>query len=62
VIVGIADLLDSDKGKKIVDQAMQINSLVTLLDRSWIESEKIHTFLVKYHWFSDADDQPEGGG
>jgi PAS domain S-box-containing protein len=61
VIVGIADLLDSDKGKKIVDQAMQINSLVTLLDRSWIESEKIHTFLVKYHWFSDADDQPGWG-
>jgi PAS domain S-box-containing protein len=59
VIVGLAEMLECVEGKKIIEQAMQIDTMVTLLDKGWIESEKVHKFLVKNRWTSDNYDQQE---
>lgn len=48
VIVGLADLHESEISEKIIHQARIIDDIVTQLDRGWIESEKIKEFLRKY--------------
>jgi sensor domain CHASE-containing protein len=48
VIVGLADLYETDISRRIIDQAKIINEIVNQLDTGWIESEKIKGFLRKY--------------
>lgn len=49
VIVGLADLLDSPDGERIIQQAREIDRIVDQLDRGWIESEKVRSFLRRYY-------------
>jgi sensor domain CHASE-containing protein len=48
VIVGLADLHETEISSKIIEQAKIINEIVNKLDSGWIESEKIKEFLRKY--------------
>ena len=34
---------------KILKQTIEINRIITQLDRGWLESTKIRTFLKKYY-------------
>ncbi|HXW99171.1 MAG TPA: PAS domain S-box protein [Methanomicrobiales archaeon] len=47
VIVGIADLDGGPTSASIIQQARIIDTIITQLDRGWIESEKIREFLRK---------------
>ncbi|HUK37784.1 MAG TPA: PAS domain S-box protein [Methanomicrobiales archaeon] len=47
VIVGIADLDGGPTSASIIQQARIIDTIITQLDRGWIESEKIREFLKK---------------
>jgi PAS domain S-box-containing protein len=47
VIVGIADLEGGPTAENIIQQARIIDTIITQLDRGWIESEKIREFLKK---------------
>jgi PAS domain S-box-containing protein len=47
VIVGIADLEGGPIAENIIQQARIIDTIITQLDRGWIESEKIREFLKK---------------
>jgi signal transduction histidine kinase len=53
VIIGFADLIESDIGKKIIEQARIIDQIITRLDMQWIESEKVREF-VRRHYREDA--------
>lgn len=51
--------------EKIEEQVKTIDSLVARLDRGWLESEKVHSFLLR-HYSQDTGNrggrQPAGGG
>jgi len=47
VIVGIADLEGGETAASIIQQARIIDTIITQLDRGWIESEKIREYLKK---------------
>jgi nitrogen-specific signal transduction histidine kinase len=49
VISGYAELSDNQFREKIEEQVQIINDLVTRLDRGWIESEKVHAFLIRHY-------------
>jgi PAS domain S-box-containing protein len=49
IIVGLADLGEEKFKDKILDQSMQINDIITRLDRGWLESAKIRDYLTKHH-------------
>lgn len=49
VIVGLADLEGGDLGEKIKKEAVEINDYITMLDRGWIESEKVRDFLKRHY-------------
>ncbi len=50
VIVGIASLDDENPSStRIIEQAMVIDDIVKQLDRGWIESGKIRTFLKRHY-------------
>ncbi len=49
VIVGLADLLGTPDAERIVQQAREIDRIVDQLDRGWIESEKVRSFLRRYY-------------
>jgi PAS domain S-box-containing protein len=53
VIIGFADLLESNTGRKIVEQARIIDRIITQLDMQWIESEKVREF-VRRHYRDDV--------
>lgn len=48
VIVGLADLLGTPDAERIIEQAREIDRIVDQLDRGWLESEKVRSFLRKY--------------
>jgi sensor domain CHASE-containing protein len=48
VIVGLADLYETEISTKILHQAKIIDEIINQLDKGWIESEKIKEFLRKY--------------
>jgi sensor domain CHASE-containing protein len=48
VIIGLADLHESEVSEKIIEQARIIDDIINRLDTGWIESEKIKDFLRKY--------------
>jgi len=45
--VGIADLEGGETSASIIQQARIIDTIITQLDRGWIESEKIREYLKK---------------
>jgi PAS domain S-box-containing protein len=49
VIASYADLSDNRFREQIREQIRIINDLVTRLDRGWIESEKVRSFLIRYY-------------
>lgn len=49
VIVGLADLEDGAYAEKILKQAEEIDGIIDRLDRGWIESEKVRSFIKKYY-------------
>lgn len=49
VIVGIADLHGEDIGDRIKKEAEEIDDYITMLDRGWIESEKVRNFLKRHY-------------
>jgi hypothetical protein len=49
-IVGLCDLLEDRKtAAKIQARAMEIDALITRIDRGWIDSEKVRTIIKKYY-------------
>lgn len=49
-IIGLSDLLDDRKtAEKIHALAGEIDSIITKIDRGWIESEKVRTIIKKYY-------------
>ncbi|WP_052418823.1 PAS domain S-box protein [Methanolacinia paynteri] len=49
VIVGLADLNGGELGEKIKREAREIDDYITILDRGWIESEKVRYFLKRHY-------------
>ncbi|MEI6292667.1 MAG: PAS domain S-box protein [Methanomicrobiales archaeon] len=49
VIVLLAGAAGGPEGKKIIEQAMEIDALVKKLDQGWAESAKVRTFLKKHY-------------
>ncbi len=53
VIIGLADLQDSEVARKITEQAQIIDGIVTELDRGYVASLNIRQFLKKHHHLGD---------
>jgi PAS domain S-box-containing protein len=49
VIVGLSSLVPGDITDKIIQQAKEIDRIVTQLDMGWIESEKVRDFIRRYY-------------
>jgi PAS domain S-box-containing protein len=49
VIVGLADLEDGAYTEKILVQTEEIDKIIDRLDRGWLESEKVRSFIKKYY-------------
>ncbi len=49
VIVGLTDLEDGAYAEKILMQAEEIDRIIDRLDRGWLESEKVRSFIKKYY-------------
>jgi hypothetical protein len=49
VIMMLIDMEECSNKDKILKQALEIDRIISLLDRGWLESEKIRTFLKKYY-------------
>jgi PAS domain S-box len=52
VIVAVADTVEDAAGDKIMFHALEINRIISLLDKGWMESAKIHDFLTKHYNFT----------
>lgn len=49
-IIGLSDLLEDQKtAGKIHTLAMEIDDIITRIDKGWIESEKVRTIIRKYY-------------
>ena len=49
VLVLLAEATGGREGKRIIDQAMEIDALVKKLDQGWAESAKVREFLKKHY-------------
>lgn len=50
IIAGIASLMDDEKTQsQILEQVHIIDDLITQLDKGWIESEKVRSFLLRHY-------------
>jgi hypothetical protein len=49
VIKGYNLLQGGEFEKKIDEQLEIINELIDKLDRAWVQSEKVHTFLLRHY-------------
>ncbi len=49
VIIGFADMMESDLGRRIIEQAHIIDQIITQLDMQWIESEKVREFVRRHY-------------
>jgi PAS domain S-box-containing protein len=49
VIVGLSSLAPGDITDKIIQQAKEIDRIITQLDMGWIESEKVREFIKRYY-------------
>jgi PAS domain S-box-containing protein len=62
VIIGFADLIESDTGRKIIEQARIIDQIITRLDMQWIESEKVREFVRRHYREEIHREQERGAG
>lgn len=53
VISGIVSIDEGESSEEILNQVEIINSIVSRLDRGWLESTKIRNYLIKHHGFSE---------
>ena len=61
VIVGLSSLTPGDVSGKIIDQAREIDRIITRLDQGWIESEKVREFIKRYYMVGVQEiSAPEG--
>ena len=58
-IKGYVDLGDNPYRDQIAEQIRIVNDLVTQLDRGWIESEKVRSFLIRH--YQHGRREPEAG-
>ncbi|MDD1677475.1 MAG: PAS domain S-box protein, partial [Methanomicrobiales archaeon] len=49
VIIGLSDLQDSEAARQILQQAWQINEIITKLDKGCLESDKVRAYLRKQY-------------
>jgi PAS domain S-box-containing protein len=49
VIMGIAGMLESEPGQRIIDQVERIDQTIDQLDRGFLESDQVRQYLRKYH-------------
>jgi PAS domain S-box-containing protein len=59
VIVGLADMEPTNVNKKILEQALEIDRIITRLDRGWVESGKVREFLKKHYGMGNRNEEPE---
>ena len=55
VIMMLVEMGECSNKEKILKQALEIDRIINLLDRGWLESEKIRTFLKKYYDIGSDD-------
>ena len=55
VISVIADFLDEKNKKMTMEAVDMIDSVVSSLDKGWIQSEKVRNFLMKHYNFKDEN-------
>jgi PAS domain S-box-containing protein len=49
VIIGLAEIGDTDIDRKIIEQAWVINAIIDRLDQGWLISRKVKAFLKKHY-------------
>lgn len=59
VIVGLADMEPTEVNKKILEQALEIDKIISRLDRGWVESGKVREFLKKHYGMGNRNEMPE---
>jgi len=63
VIRGYLALTDCEYSQEIDEQVLAIDNLVTRLDRGWLESEKVRSFLIRhYRHGTRTPPEPSDGG
>ncbi|MDD1664717.1 MAG: response regulator [Methanomicrobiales archaeon] len=60
VIAGYADLSDNTFRSQIDEQIQIINNLVSQLDKGWIESEKVRSFLIRHYQHGEKNPREKG--
>ena len=55
VIMMLVEMGECSNKDKILKQAVEIDRIINLLDRGWLESEKIRSFLKKYYDIGSGD-------
>lgn len=53
-IVGYASLDEDPRSKKIIDLSLQINEIVEKLDKGYLESKKVRSYLERHERISPA--------
>ena len=48
VIMGMAELIEDDRARKIADEVRNINAIIKDLDNGWLESRKIREYLRRH--------------
>ncbi len=49
IIIALCSMEETVVNQKIIDQAERINNIVNQLDKGWVQSEKVHSFLLKHY-------------
>lgn len=49
VIVALCSMEDGENDKRILEQAYEIDNIITQLDQGWLESMKIREYIRKHH-------------
>ena len=49
VIIGLAEMQDTDIDRKIIEQAWAIDAIIDRLDQGWLVSKKVKEFLKKHY-------------
>lgn len=55
VIASISDLINPEYAKVQTEAIGNIDSVITRLDKGWIQSEKVRNFLVKHYKFTESE-------
>jgi len=50
VIIGLADIEGGDLGERIIQQANEINRIISQLDLGWLESAKVTSYMRRHQF------------